>query len=140
MGGKKKEFFTLESFRVLNEKTKDGKMLSEATVKVHIGDNRIIETAEGNGPVNALDGALRNAIKSCYPDLSNIELTDFKVRVLNEKKGTAAVVRVLIESTDGKKTWGTIGVSKNIIEASWQALEDSIIYGLMYLEKNKNIN
>jgi len=137
MGGKKKEFFTLESFRVLNEKTKDGNMLSEATVKVHIGDNRIIETAEGNGPVHALDGALRNAIKSCYPGLSNIELTDFKVRVLNEKKGTAAVVRVLIESTDGEKTWGTIGVSENIIEASWQALDDSIIYGLMHLEKNK---
>jgi len=136
-GGKKKEFFTLESFRVLNEKTKDGTMLSEATVKVCIGDNRIIETAEGNGPVNALDSALRNAIKSCYPGLSSIELTDFKVRVLNAKKGTGAVVRVLIESSDGEKTWGTIGVSENVIEASWQALEDSIIYGLMHLEKNK---
>jgi len=136
-GGKKKEFFTLESFRVLNEKTKDGTMLSEATVKVSIDGNRIIETAEGNGPVNALDSALRNAIKSCYPGLSSIELTDFKVRVLNAKKGTGAVVRVLIESSDGKKTWGTIGVSENVIEASWQALEDSIIYGLMHLEKNK---
>jgi len=136
-GGKKKEFFTLESYRVINEKTKDGAMLSEATVKVCIGDNRIIETAEGNGPVNALDGALRNAIKSCYPGLSNIELTDFKVRVLNAKKGTGAVVRVLIESSDGEKTWGTIGVSENVIEASWQALEDSIIYGLMHLEKKK---
>ncbi len=136
-GGKKKEFFTLESFRVLNEKTKDGTMLSEATVKVYIGGNRIIETAEGNGPVNALDGALRSAIESCYPGLSSIELTDFKVRVLNAKKGTGAVVRVLIESSDGEKTWGTIGVSENVIEASWQALEDSIIYGLMHLEKNR---
>jgi len=135
-GGKKKDFFTLESFRVLNEKTRDGSMLSEATVKVYIGGNRIITTAEGNGPVNALDSALRKAIKSCYPGLSNIELTDFKVRVLNQKKGTAAVVRVLIESSDGEKTWGTIGVSENIIEASWQALEDSIIYGLMHLEKD----
>ena len=126
---------TQESFRVLNEKTKDGSMMSEATVKVHIGGNRIITTAEGNGPVHALDGALRNAIKSCYPCLSNIELTDFKVRVLNQKQGTAAVVRVLIESSDGEKTWGTIGVSENIIEASWQALEDSIVYGLMHLEK-----
>ena len=102
-GGKKKEFFTLESFRVLNEKTKDGTMLSEATVKVCINGNRIIETAEGNGPVNALDSALRNAIKSCYPGLSSIELTDFKVRVLNAKKGTGAMVRVLIESSDGEK-------------------------------------
>ncbi len=139
-GGKKKQFFTLESFRVLNEKTKDGSMLSEATVKIHIGEQRIIATAEGNGPVNALDGALRNAIQSCYPGLSSIELTDFKVRVLNQKQGTAAVVRVLIESSDGEKTWGTIGVSENIIEASWQALEDSIIYGLTHLEKNSRDN
>lgn len=135
--GAKKKFFKLESFRVLNEKKEDGSMMSEATVKVLIDENRIIETAEGNGPVNALDSALRKAIESCYPALSRITLTDFKVRVLDEKKGTGAVVRVLIESSDGKKSWGTIGVSENIIEASWQALEDSIIYGLMHVEKNK---
>jgi len=135
--GVKKKFFKLESFRVLNEKKEDGSMMSEATVKVLINNNRIIETAEGNGPVNALDRALRKAIESCYPALSKITLTDFKVRVLNEKKGTGAVVRVLIESSDGEKSWGTIGVSENIIEASWQALEDSIIYGLMHVEKNK---
>ncbi len=133
--GVKKKFFKLESFRVLNEKKEDGRMLSEATVKVEINGNRIIETAEGNGPVNALDSALRKAIESCYPALSRITLTDFKVRVLNEKKGTRAVVRVLIESSDGEKSWGTIGVSENIIEASWQALEDSVIYGLMHVEK-----
>ncbi|MBN2072896.1 MAG: citramalate synthase [Actinobacteria bacterium] len=132
-GGKKKEFFKVESFRVLNERRADGGMMSEATVKVHVGDKRIIETAEGNGPVNALDSALRKAIISCYPGLSKIKLTDFKVRVLNEKKGTAAVVRVLIESTDGEKSWGTIGVSENIIEASWQALEDGIVYGLIHV-------
>ncbi|MDD3629372.1 MAG: alpha-isopropylmalate synthase regulatory domain-containing protein, partial [Actinomycetota bacterium] len=131
------EFFKLESFRVLDEKKEDGRMLSEATVKVQINGDRIIETAEGNGPVNALDRALRKAILSRYPVLSKITLTDFKVRVLDEKKGTAAVVRVLIESSDGKKSWGTIGVSENIIEASWEALEDSIIYGLMNIEKNK---
>jgi 2-isopropylmalate synthase len=136
VAGVKKKFFKLESFRVLNEKKEDGSMMSEATVKVQINGNRIIETAEGNGPVNALDRALRKAIKSCYPALSKITLTDFKVRVLNEKKGTGAVVRVLIESSDGEKTWGTIGVSENIIEASWQALEDSIIYGLMHVENN----
>ncbi len=133
----KKKYFTLESFRVLNEKRIDGTMMSEATVKVNVGDTRIIETAEGKGPVNALDKALRKAIESCYPDLSRIELTDFKVRVLNEKKGTAAVVRVLLESSDGEKSWGTIGVSENIIEASWQALEDSVVFGLMHVEKNK---
>jgi len=132
--GAKKKFFNLESFRVLNEKTVEGKMLSEATVKVYIGGSRIIETAEGNGPVNALDKALRKAITNCYPEIEKIQLADFKVRVLNEKKGTAAVVRVLIESTDGEKSWGTIGVSHNIIEASWQALEDSIIYGLMHVQ------
>jgi 2-isopropylmalate synthase len=134
IAGVKKEFFTLESFRVLNEKRAGGEMLSEATVKVCIGGDRIIETGEGNGPVNALDCALRKAIGSRYPSLSRIELADFKVRVLNEKKGTAAVVRVLIESTDGERSWGTIGVSENIIEASWQALEDSVVYGLMHVE------
>ena len=135
--GVKKKFFKLESFRVLNEKKEDGRMLSEATVKVVINNKKIIETAEGNGPVNALDSALRKAIQSCYPELSKITLTDFKVRVLNEKKGTGAVVRVLIESSDGEKSWGTIGVSENIIEASWQALEDSIVYGLMHVGDNK---
>jgi len=134
--GAKKKFFTLESFRVLNEKRIDGIMVSEATVKLTIGENRIIETAEGDGPVHALDCAIRKALKSFYPDLTKIKLSDFKVRVLDEKQGTAAVVRVLIESTDGIKSWGTIGVSENIIEASWQALEESIIYGLMHQEKN----
>lgn len=134
--GQKEKFFTLESFRVLNERTKDRKMISEATVKVYVNDKRIIETAEGNGPVNALDCALRKALGSCYPDLRDIKLTDFKVRVLDEKKGTGAVVRVLIESSDGEKTWNTIGVSENIIEASWDALEDSIVFGLMHLKRN----
>jgi 2-isopropylmalate synthase len=136
-GGRKSRFFTLESYRVLNERKKDGGMMSEATVKVRVGNKRIIKTAEGNGPVSALDGALREAIESCFPGLARIELTDFKVRVLNQKRGTSAVVRVLIESSDGEKTWGTIGVSENVIDASWQALEDSIIYGLMHLEKEK---
>jgi 2-isopropylmalate synthase len=136
-GGRKSRFFKLESYRVLNERTTDGRMMSEATVKVIVGDKRIIKTAEGNGPVSALDGAIREAIESCFPGLTRIKLTDFKVRVLNQKRGTSAVVRVLIESSDGEKTWGTIGVSENVIEASWQALEDSIIYGLMHLEKEK---
>jgi 2-isopropylmalate synthase len=130
IAGVKKEYFTLESFRVLNEKKENGDMLSEATIKILINKERIIETGEGDGPVNALDMALRKALSRYYPQQSRIKLTDFKVRVLNEKKGTGAVVRVLIESSDGKSSWGTIGVSENIIEASWQALQDSIIFGL----------
>jgi 2-isopropylmalate synthase len=132
-----KEFFKLEGFRVIMEKREDGKVETEATIKIHIGSNRIISTAEGNGPVNALDHALRNAIVQCYPNIKSIRLTDFKVRVIDTKKGTGAVVRVLIDSTDGKTTWSTIGVSENIIEASWDALEDSIKLGLM---RTQNIN
>jgi 2-isopropylmalate synthase len=135
VAGVKKEYFTLESFRVLNEKKENGEMLSEATVKILINNERFIETGEGAGPVNALDMALRKALSRYYPQQDRIKLTDFKVRVLNEKKGTGAVVRVLIESSDGKNSWGTIGVSENIIEASWQALQDSIIYGLDNLNK-----
>ncbi|MCL6471761.1 MAG: citramalate synthase [Firmicutes bacterium] len=126
------QFFKLERFRVIMEKREDGKVATEATIKLQVSGKTVIETAEGNGPVNALDGALRKAIQSVYPALADIELNDFKVRVLDEKKGTGAVTRVLIESGDGKKTWGTIGVSENIIEASWQALVDSIEYGLMH--------
>jgi 2-isopropylmalate synthase len=104
--------------------------MTEATIKVHAGGHRYIATAEGNGPVNALDKALRAAIGRFYPRLDKISLEDYKVRVLDETRGTGAVTRVLIESTDGVKSWGTVGVSENIIEASWEALVDSIDYGL----------
>ena len=127
-----KELFKLESFRVIMEKREDGKVVTEATIKIFVRDQRIIATAEGNGPVNALDSALRKAIGKMYPALESIELTDFKVRVLDEKKGTGAVVRVLVETSDGEKSWGTVGLSENIIEASWQALVDSIDYGLTH--------
>jgi 2-isopropylmalate synthase len=100
-------------------------------VKVLVGNDRIVATAEGNGPVNALDGALRQAIGSRYPTLSGLHLVDYRVRVLDTAKGTASVTRVLIDSTDGDRTWTTIGVSENIIAASWQALSDSIVYGLL---------
>jgi 2-isopropylmalate synthase len=130
--GTHKQFFKLESFRVIMEKREDGRVMTEATVKIHVGGRRLIATAEGNGPVNALDRAIRIAIGRSFPALKDIELTDYKVRVLDEKKGTAAVTRVLIETSDGEKTWGTIGVSENIIEASWQALVDSIEFGLMH--------
>jgi len=122
--------FRLEAFRVIAEKREDGRVMTEATIKVHVGGHRYIATAEGNGPVNALDKALRIAISKYYPHLADIKLEDFKVRVLNEKKGTGAVTRVLIESGDGAKSWGTVGVSENIIEASWEALVDSVEFGL----------
>jgi 2-isopropylmalate synthase len=128
----RKVFFRLESFRVIMEKREDGKVVTEATIKVHVRGKRIIATGEGNGPVNALDNALRLAIGRAYPELDDIDLEDYKVLILNPEKATAAVTRVLIESGDGEKTWGTIGVSENIIEASWQALVDSVEYGLLH--------
>jgi 2-isopropylmalate synthase len=130
--GWKQPFFDLESFRIAVEHRADGAFTTEATVKIHIDGERVIRTAEGNGPVNALDSALRDAIGSRYPALEHLHLTDYKVRVLDTQKGTGAVTRVLLDSTDGERQWSTIGVSENIIEASWQALQDSVVYGLLH--------
>ncbi len=127
--GWEQTFFELESYRVISEHS--GSRSTEATVKVHVGDDRVVATAEGNGPVNAIDGALRSALAGRYPALDDIHLVDYRVRVLDSAKGTGSVTRVLIDSTDGDRTWTTIGVSENIIEASWQALSDSIVYGLV---------
>jgi len=99
---------------------------------VIVRDERVVATGEGNGPVNALDAALRKAIGGAHPGLASLHLTDYKVRVLDTSKGTAAVTRVLVDCTDGERTWSTIGVSENIIEASWQALTDSLVYGLLH--------
>ncbi|HDL09953.1 MAG TPA: citramalate synthase [Candidatus Omnitrophica bacterium] len=129
--GKLKKFFHLESFRVIVEKRKDETILSEATIKLRVNNKPEYTVAEGDGPVNALDKALRKALHQFYPVLAEMRLSDFKVRVLDEKAGTAAKVRVLIQSQDGEDSWSTIGVSENIIEASWQALLDSIEYKLM---------
>jgi len=139
------DFFVVESFRVITdhaghdvERDDDGVagepagLLTEATVKVHVGGERVVAVAEGNGPVNALDGALRGAIGSKFPALDTIHLTDYRVRVLDTGRGTGAVTRVLVDTTDGQRTWTTIGVSENIIEASWQALYDSIVFGLLH--------
>ena len=131
-GGWSQSFFTLESFRVSVEHRANGEFTTEATVKIHVDGERVIRTAEGNGPVNALDAALREAIGSKYPALAGVHLTDYKVRVLDTDRGTAAVTRVLLDTTDGERLWSTIGVSANIIEASWQALSDSIVYGLLH--------
>jgi 2-isopropylmalate synthase len=120
--------FRLEGFRVVVEKHADGEVSTEATVKVLVDGERYFRAAEGNGPVNALDKALRAAIADRYPHLADIELTNYKVRILDESHGTGAVTRVLLDSSDGEREWGTIGVSENIIEASWEALVDSLEY------------
>jgi 2-isopropylmalate synthase len=122
--------FRLESWRVLVEKRTDGKVITEATIKVWLGGERYVRTAEGNGPVHALDAALRDAIGELHPHLREIELVNFKVRILDETKGTGAVTRVLIDASDGSAVWGTIGVSENVIAASWDALVDSLEYGM----------
>jgi 2-isopropylmalate synthase len=136
--GWKQSYFTLESHRVITELREDGSFVTEATVKVIVGDDRVIATAEGNGPVNALDAAMRQAIGPVHPQLASIHLTDYKVRVLDTNRGTGAVTRVLVDSTDGERTWTTIGVSENVIEASWAALSDSIVFGLLHLEAAGN--
>ena len=129
--GDRRKFFDLKGFRVIVEKRHiDEESISEATVKIQVGDKLEIAAAEGNGPVNALDNALRRALEKFYPELKEAKLIDFKVRILDERKGTEAKTRVLIESGDYKSRWGTVGVSENIIEASWQALVDSIDYKL----------
>jgi 2-isopropylmalate synthase len=118
--------FTLESWRVIVEQRAGGRVETEATIKIWIGGERFVRTAEGNGPVHALDAALRSAIVQVHPHLRDIELTDFKVRILDSTKGTGATTRVLLDASDGQDTWGSIGVSENVIAASWEALVDSL--------------
>ena len=128
---KYKKFFDLLGFRVIIEKREDNRLISEATIKLKVKGKLEQTAAEGDGPVNALDNALRKALGKFYPSLASMHLSDFKVRVLDAKEGTAAKVRVLIESQDKQESWATIGVSENIIEASWQALVDSVEYKLL---------
>ena len=142
--GWEQDFFRLESFRVsMDHRSGTGarawndvsvEVETEATVKLWVDGKRCVAVGEGNGPVNALDTAVRNALGDRYPALASIALTDYKVRVLDTQKGTGAVTRVLIDSTDRHKVWTTIGVSENIIEASWQALADSVVYGLLHTD------
>jgi 2-isopropylmalate synthase len=128
--GDTKPLFELETFRIISEKRADGQTNTEATIKLLVKGQRVISTAEGNGPVNALDQALRQAIGPHYPELKEIHLSNYKVRILDEHRATAATTRVLIDSTDGKHVWGAVGVGENIIEASWQALVDGLEYGV----------
>jgi len=140
--GWEQPFFGLESFRVsLDHRSGTGARAwndvsvdvdTEATVKLWVQGSRVVAVGEGNGPVNALDTALRAALADRYPALNNIALADYKVRVLDTQKGTGAITRVLIDSTNRHRMWTTIGVSENIIEASWQALADSVVYGLLH--------
>jgi 2-isopropylmalate synthase len=129
--GKVGEYFHLQGFRVVVNKEANKKISSEAIIKLEVKNKLEHTAADGDGPVNALDNALRKALKNFYPTLSKMHLSDFKVRILDEKAGTAAVTRVIIQSQDEKSAWSTIGVSENIIEASWQALADSIEYKLL---------
>ncbi len=138
------DYFVLESFSVnVGHRSGSGsrswndvavQVETEATVKVHVDGERVVATGEGNGPVNALDSALREALGDRFPELERLYLTDFKVRVLEARQGTGAVTRVLIDTTNGERTWTTIGVSENIIEASWQALVDSLVFGILHTD------
>ncbi len=129
--GWKQPYFTVESFKVSVEQRPDGDVLAEATVKVNVADERVIVTREGNGPVHALDQALRVAVAGRYPEVAEFHLTDYRVRDLDSSDGTAARVRVLVEHSDDETSWSTIGVHPNIIEASWEAMIDGVVLGLL---------
>jgi len=135
--GKYRPFFELEHFKIIGEQPTSGEYSSSAIIKVKVDGTDEITAAEGDGPVHALDRALRKVLDKFYPELSNVHLTDYKVRVINGRDATAAKVRVLIQSTDGDSLWTTVGVSTDIIEASWIALVDSIEYKLLKLEEAK---
>jgi 2-isopropylmalate synthase len=131
VGGARVTFADVESWRVITESRPGGEAVSEATVKLTAGGERFVATAEGNGPVNALDHALRKALMPVYPELERLELVDFKVRILDAAHGTDAITRVLIETSDHATTWETVGIGANIVEASWEALVDGLTYGLL---------
>jgi 2-isopropylmalate synthase len=129
--GKEATYFDIESWRVITDAREQEEAMSEATVKLVAGGRRQVATGEGNGPVNALDHALRTALAGVYPELDRMELVDFRVRILDASHGTDAITRVLIETADDATTWQTVGVAANIVEASWRALVDGITYGLI---------
>jgi 2-isopropylmalate synthase len=128
--GTRPSYVEIESWRVITDSKPGDEAVSEATIKLRAGGARIITTGEGNGPVNALDQALREAIGQAYPEVAKFELIDYKVRILDQGHGTDAVTRVLIETSDGESSWVTVGVGHNVIEASWGALLDAVTFGL----------
>ena len=140
--GQRPDFFTVESWRTIVETVPagaapasvhapDAVAVAEATVKIRAGGERIVTTGEGNGPVNALDQALRTALSQVYPELSRFELIDFKVRILDTELGTDAITRVLIDTSDGEHSWSTVGVGPNVVEAAWEAVTEAYVYGLL---------
>ena len=131
VNGHRVAYFEVESWRVITDSHGTGAALSEATVKLRTAGQRVVATGEGNGPVNALDHALRQALQGAYPEMDKLELIDFRVRILDASHGTDAVTRVLIETSDGETSWQTVGVAPNIVEASWIALVDGITFGLL---------
>lgn len=134
--GWKQDFFALESYRVYVEH-RDNEVVAEATVKVHVGDDRVVMTREGDGPVSALDRALRAALVDTYPEVTDIQLTDYRVRDLDSSDGTSARVRVLCEHADVETAWGTVGVHENIIDASWKAVVEGLVIGLLrHVQRN----
>jgi 2-isopropylmalate synthase len=129
--GKHQPFFELKEYKVVTQETSVNGINSSATISISVDGQNEVTTAEGDGPVNALDKAMRKALEHFYPAIKEVKLSDYKVRVLDSDKASAAKVRVLIESTDYQESWTTIGVSTDIIEASWRALRDAIEYKLM---------
>ena len=136
MTGWSQDFYELESFRTFIERRADEAVIAEATVKLRVGGQRVVTTGEGNGPVHAIDEAVRSALRTAYPEIDQLRLTDYRVRVLDSSDGTAAKVRVLLETSDHDDSWGTIGVHENVIEASWEALMDGLVVGLLRLRRN----
>jgi 2-isopropylmalate synthase len=130
LDGARPSYFQVESWRVITDSSPQAEASSEATVKLMAGGDRVVMTGEGNGPVNALDHALRQAIQQLYPEIVKFELIDYKVRIVDQGHGTDAITRVLIETSDGESSWVTVGVGHNVIEASWEALIDGLTFGL----------
>ena len=131
LAGKKPSFFTIESWKTSVDQLADGSVTSRAEVSIRAKGELISSSGSGNGPVNAIDRALRNGLENLYPELAELELTDYKVRILEGRLGTGAITRVLVESSDGHGEWSTIGVHENVIAASAMALEDALTYGLI---------
>ena len=136
--GASPDLFEVESWRVIVDAQGDGSAAAEATVKLRAGGERIIAVGEGNGPVNALDHALRTALAQAYPELAKLELIDYRVRIVDQAHGTDAVTRVLVQTSDGETSWETVGVHANVIEASWEALLDAVTYGLLRHSKGSD--
>lgn len=129
--GSRPSFFTIESWRTIVEQLPSGEVLSQATVKIRVGDEEILSTGEGNGPVNAIDNALRKGLQGAFPEIATFALTDYKVRILEGRHGTDAITRVLVGTDDGEGEWTTLGVHENVIAASAMALKDAVTYGLL---------